>query len=138
MFTKSCHTISALTRHHPTKLTSRLRHKINKQNEEKQAPKVAADVVNYLENNPEYHGIQNQIPKSLLRKYKTPESMYLINKTTAKEIANTIKNHLNGDSPVVEVNPGLGYLSHELLRCHNGHLYMYETLNHFSQCLSVS
>ncbi|KAJ2953334.1 hypothetical protein O0L34_g924 [Tuta absoluta] len=76
----------------------------------------------------------DKLPKALLRKYKTPESMYLINRKTAKGIAKVIQSHLDG-SPVVEVNPGLGFLSEELLRVHKNHHYLYETSSHFMPCL---
>ncbi|XP_063367717.1 dimethyladenosine transferase 2, mitochondrial [Cydia amplana] len=113
----------------------RLRHKLNKAKEEKPPPKVAQDVMNYIENTPEYAGIRNQIPKFLLRKYKAPESMYLINEGTAKEIVQAVKKNLIIHSPIVEVNPGLGILSKELLQCQKTHLYMYESSSHFSQYL---
>lgn len=95
----------------------RLRHKLNKAKDEKPPPKVAQDVMNYIENTPEYAGIKNQIPKFLLRKYKAPESMYLINEGTAKEIVQAVEKNLIIHSPIVEVNPGLGILTKELLQC---------------------
>lgn len=117
--------------------TIRLRHKLNKKTNEKDL-KLATDVVNYLENSEEYRDVKDKLPNSLLRKYKTPESMYLINKKTAKYIAKTVTSHINEESAVVEVNPGLGFLSEELLHCMSNHIYMYETSNHFSPHLNVS
>ncbi|KAL0869095.1 hypothetical protein ABMA27_007402 [Loxostege sticticalis] len=115
--------------------TIRLRHKLNKKTNEKDL-KLATDVVNYLENSEEYRDVKDKLPNSLLRKYKTPESMYLINKKTAKYIAKTVTSHINEESAVVEVNPGLGFLSEELLHCMSNHVYMYETSNHFSPHLN--
>ncbi|KAG6450023.1 hypothetical protein O3G_MSEX006358 [Manduca sexta] len=62
--------------------------------------------------------------------------MYLINRGTAKTIADTIKDYLTEESPIVEVNPGLGFLSEELLKCQNNHIYMYEISHHFTQYIS--
>lgn len=115
----------------------RLCYSTGKEKLEKQ-PKLASDVLKYLENDSDYSKIIEKLPRSLLRKYKTPESMYLINTKTAREIAETIRNHVNEESPVVEVNPGLGYLSKELLQCTKNHIYLYETSSHFSPHLEVS
>lgn len=137
MFTKTLYTATVFSKSNPIALSLRLRHKLNKQNDEKDSPKLAADVINYLKNCQEYEGIIKELPKSLLKKYKTPESMYLINKKTAKDIAKTIKKLLD-NSPVVEVNPGLGVLSEELLQVHKGPHYFYENSTHFEPHLIVS
>lgn len=121
----------------PFKVSLRLSHKI-RQKSEKEDVKLAKDVLNYLDNTPEYYNIKDKLPKSLLRKYKTPESMYLINKNTAKSISKTLKKHISADSPVVEVNPGLGFLSEELLQNWSNHIHMFETSSHFSQHINVS
>ncbi|XP_049877700.1 dimethyladenosine transferase 2, mitochondrial [Pectinophora gossypiella] len=133
MFSNSVRPASGFKTAKPIFLILRLRHKL-KQPAEKPAIKAAADVVKYLESIPEYEEIKDKLPKSLLRKYKAPESMYLINRQTAKEIANAVQNHLD-DSPVVEVNPGLGFLSEELLKRHKSHHYIYETSSHFTPFL---
>lgn len=137
MFKKTFPTVISILRGNPVALSLRLRHKINKLQDKKDSPKLAADVINYLNNSPEYKGLMEQLPRSLLKKYKTPESMYLINKKTAKEIAKTIKSHLK-NSPVVEVNPGLGLLSEELLQVHKGPHFFYESSSHFLPHLAVS
>ncbi|XP_063831105.1 dimethyladenosine transferase 2, mitochondrial [Ostrinia nubilalis] len=113
----------------------RLRHKLTEKTNEKDL-KLASDVTNYLENSAEYCNVKDKLPNFLLRKYKTPESMYLINIQTAKHIATTVSKHINDASTVIEVNPGLGFLSEELLHQLNNHIYMYETSNHFSSHLS--
>ncbi|CAH0594269.1 unnamed protein product [Chrysodeixis includens] len=114
----------------------RLCHKISKQTKEKPPPKLAPDVVNYVNSLPEYSNIKDKIPRTLLRKYKTPESMYLINQKSAKDIVNTIQNHINDDSPLVEVNPGFGFLSEELLKCQKKPIYMYEMSSQFASNLT--
>ncbi|CAH2094591.1 unnamed protein product [Euphydryas editha] len=112
----------------------RLCHKINT-NYAKQGTKVSQDVISYLESSPEYKNVIDIVPKSLLRKYKAPETMYLINRNTAKDITDILKKYINKDAPVVEVNPGLGYLTQELLQCQKNRIYLYETSNHFVQFL---
>ncbi|CAH0400513.1 unnamed protein product [Chilo suppressalis] len=101
-------------------------------NSQKKEPKLATDVINYLENTPEYNGIKGILPKTLLRKYKSPENMYLINRKTAEKISNNVKNYIMPEDPVIEVNPGMGFLSEMLLKSINNKLYIYETSNHFS------
>ncbi|CAH2258298.1 jg10524 [Pararge aegeria aegeria] len=83
-----------------------------------------------------YRDIVDKVPKSLLKKYKTPESMYLINKNTAKCITETFINYISKNSPIVEINPGFGFLTQELLECQKDPIYLYEISNHFSQFLT--
>lgn len=140
MFTRTFNTAILSSKSNPAALSLRLRHKkydSNKQDDDKDNSRLAADVVNHLNKSPEYEGLIKQLPKSLLKKYKNPESMYLINRKTAEEIANTIKSFLD-KSPVVEVNPGLGLLSEELLKVHSGPHFFYESSSHFEPHLSVS
>lgn len=115
----------------------RLQHKASPRKSEKE-PKVAPDVVKFIDSSPEYQQLKDSLPKSLLRKYKNPESMYLIDTHTAKHITQAIKKHLDNVSPVIEVNPGLGILTRELLQNQKNCIYAYETLNHFTPHLQVS
>ncbi|XP_075982659.1 mitochondrial transcription factor B2 [Anticarsia gemmatalis] len=135
MYQKPLHRVNIFFKTSSLKLSLRLCHKTSKL-KEKTPPKVAADVVNYLENTPDYHDIKDKVPRGLLRKYKAPESMYLINKKTAKEIVHTIKDSINGSSPIIEVNPGFGFLTEELLQCQNNPIFLYESSNQFSSYLS--
>ncbi|KAH9639240.1 hypothetical protein HF086_014104 [Spodoptera exigua] len=136
MLQRSRNCVSLITKGSNLKFHLRLSHKTSRQPKEKPPPKLATDVVNYINSTPEYNDIKNKIPNSLLRKYKTPESMYLINKKTAKDIVNTIKNNINNNSPLIEVNPGFGFLSEELLQCQKNPIYMFEMSSQFSSHLS--
>lgn len=120
----------------PFKFGFRLRHKLK--NVDKPPAKASSEVVKYLETQPEYAELKDHMPKSLLRKFKAPESMYLINRKTAKDIANTIRDYLEPQLPVIEVNPGFGFLSEELLQLPLDHIYMYEISNNFSPYKNVS
>lgn len=115
----------------------RIRHKASPQNSEKESQSLS-DVEKFMDSLPEYQQIKNKLPKSLLKKYKTPESMYLINNKTAKIIAKAIEGYINTDLPLIEVNPGLGILTEELLQCQKNHIFIYEALNHFAPNLQVS
>lgn len=120
-------------------ITKRFVQKPNKKTStEVQGVKVAQDVMNYLSNSQEYKNIINRIPRTLLKKYKTPETMYLINENTAKEITTVVNLHMNKCSPIVEVNPGFGFLTQELLKCQSNPIYLYESSHHFTQLLTVS
>ncbi|KAJ0173608.1 hypothetical protein K1T71_010757 [Dendrolimus kikuchii] len=124
-----------LSRYKLFNFSLRLRHKTTTDCVEKdKSTKVASDVVKFLQNSDEYRDVTDKLPKSLLRKYRSPESMYLINRKTAKDIVNTVKEHLN-DSPIIEVNPGLGLITERLLHCQKNHIYLYESLSYFSQHL---
>ncbi|XP_047536831.1 dimethyladenosine transferase 2, mitochondrial [Vanessa atalanta] len=135
MFVNSKCTMASKITFRLLKTPIRLCHKTNK-NVEKLGPKLSQDVVKYLETSPEYKNIINVVPKNLLRKYKSPETMYLINHKTAKEITETLVKYLRKDAPVVEVNPGFGFLTRELLRCQPNRIYLYESSNHFVQFLN--
>ncbi|XP_045776377.1 dimethyladenosine transferase 2, mitochondrial [Maniola jurtina] len=126
---------SLILRHNPI-IFKRFRHKVNKQLEDKPEPKVAADVMNYLKNSTDYKEIVDKVPKTLLKKYKAPETMYLINKNTAKNITETLVNYISNDAPIVEINPGFGFLTRELLQCQKKSIYLYEISNHFSQFIT--
>ena len=130
--------VNLMTDRSSLQLCLRLTHKTSRQPKEKPPPKLSADVVNYVNSTPEYMDIKDKVPNALLKKYKTPESMYLINKKTAKAIVNTIKDRINNNSPLIEVNPGFGFLSAELLQCQKCPIYMYEMSSQFSTHLSVS
>ncbi|XP_013184211.2 dimethyladenosine transferase 2, mitochondrial [Amyelois transitella] len=115
---------------------SRLQHKRHIENE-KIVPALAQDVLKYLDSFPEYMLLKDQLPKSLLRKYKSPENMYLINKDTAGEIVTVMKEYIDKDCPVVEVNPGFCFMSQELLNQVPNHIYMYEMSHHFAPHLNL-
>ncbi|KAG7297932.1 hypothetical protein JYU34_018687 [Plutella xylostella] len=130
MFSSTRTCLCSIGNKQPLQYPFRLRHKLKKT--EKVDLKLAPDVMKYLETLPYYDNIKESIPKTLLRKYKTPESMYLIHKQTATVIAETLKEHLNTGSPVVEVNPGFGFLTEELLKHRIEPLHLYEVSNNFS------
>ncbi|CAK1550527.1 unnamed protein product [Leptosia nina] len=71
----------------------------------------------------------------LLKKYRNPEIMYLINRKTAKDICTTIHDHLEKDVPIVEVNPGLCYLTEEILKRESNKVYLYESHRMFQNSL---
>lgn len=132
-------TTTTLLKNRPLfRLLLRFQHKLNKPIAEKSASVIAQDVKNYLESMSDYRDIIDQIPKHLLKKYKAPETMYLINKKTATEIVNILNNNIEKKSPIVEVNPGFGYLTNELLKTCKNNLYLFESSNQFSKFLEVS
>ncbi|CAG9789335.1 unnamed protein product [Diatraea saccharalis] len=125
-----------ICRSYTIKYMKKLQQRQSSMKTEQKNTKVANDVINYLQNIPEYTGLLENLPKSLLRKYRTPENMYLINKNTADKILNTLKPHIRPENPIIEVNPGMGFLSEKLITNLNNNLYMFETSNHFLPQLS--
>lgn len=122
----------------PFKIIVRLPHVLNNEINETEQKKISPDILNHLENNPEYSELKNRIPKQLLKKYKSPENMYLINKGAAKHIVNTIQKYLKRNGPLVEVNPGFCFLTEELLKTLKRKVYLYESSHNFNEFLSVS
>ncbi|CAF4911308.1 unnamed protein product [Pieris macdunnoughi] len=117
-------------------LLMRFRHKINNQSEEPdENTKVAQGLMNYLNSNKEYNDVVPHLPRMLLKKYKTPETMYLINRKTAKDISTIITRNFEKEAPIVEVNPGLGFLTEEILRNQNNPVYLYESTKFFQKSL---
>lgn len=138
MYKRSISFAIAAKRKGPLIISLRLRHKASSQNDESESRIAVSDVEKFIDSSPEYYQLKGKLPKSLLKKFKTPESMYLINNKTAQLITKAIIGHLNNASPLIEVNPGLGILTKELLQCQKNHIYTYETLNHFAPYLQVS
>lgn len=95
--------------------------------------KISPEILSYLESCSDYADIKEKIPKQFLKKHRTSEMLYLVNKNTAKEIVETVKSSLGNNEPIVEVNPGLGLLSKELLIQTTCPIYMYENTQCFAQ-----
>ncbi|XP_057337907.1 dimethyladenosine transferase 2, mitochondrial [Microplitis mediator] len=73
----------------------------------------------------------NYIPRECLKKVRVPQSLHLLNKTTAKEFSSMIVNDVKPNIPVLEMNPGPGFLTEELLRNGVSRVYLYERLRKF-------
>lgn len=66
---------------------------------------------------PEQLALLDLFPEKLKRKkQKGPEHLYLADEATASTIAKHLLHYYNGSVPIVEVNPGPGLLSKELLK----------------------
>lgn len=73
----------------------------------------------------------NHIPRECLRRLRVPQSLHLLNKNTAKEFSSMIVNDVKSNIPVLEINPGPGFLTEELLRNDVSRVYLYERLRKF-------
>lgn len=93
---------------------------------------------NFFNENPEYQQIKPLIPSKLLRRnLTTPVEMYLIDKSIAKTIAYQIKENFKLKSLVIiEINPGLGLLTEELLSLGVKQIEMMESKPKFYEYLS--
>lgn len=93
---------------------------------------------NFFNKNPEYQQIKALIPSKLLRRnLTTPVEMYLIDKSLAKTIAYQIKESFKLKSLVIiEINPGLGLLTEELLSLGVKQIEMMESKPKFYEYLS--
>ncbi|XP_050674992.1 dimethyladenosine transferase 2, mitochondrial isoform X2 [Leptidea sinapis] len=113
----------------------RFRHKASAELRDENNPKISQDVLKFLYNNDDYKDLIDRIPKNLLKRYKTPETMYMINKKSAKLICDTVKCHFDKNAPIVEVNPGFGFLTEEILQCQENPVYLYEHAKYFDPFL---
>lgn len=99
--------------------------------------KMPKDMKKYFESNKK-ENIMNAFPEKLLvKKQKTPEIIYIADKTTAKIISEHITKDLPADRPLIEVNPGAGILTQELKKMNVNDLRLFENDSFFTQTLKV-
>lgn len=84
--------------------------------------------------------LKNKLPvipsRLLVRRVKSPESLYLIDSDIADEIFYLIRSDLlSTDSHIIEVNPGLGLITQKLLATEIQKLRLFETEQHFVSLL---
>lgn len=86
----------------------------------KRRPKTVYKLHDELKNyfvSPEQRALLDSFPENLKRKkQKGPEHLYLADPETASTVAKHILLDYNGNVPIVEVNPGPGLLTKELLK----------------------
>lgn len=68
---------------------------------------------------------------------KAPLDLYIASKNTARNIVEHLKPYLKMDVPLVEVNPGLGVLTKELLKANTGKLIVFEPNVDFTKSIEV-
>ena len=94
---------------------------------------VASEIRDHLsEINLEYFA--NNLPNKLLRRSSAQKvSLYLINKNTAKSLSEIISRELLKDNSfVIECNPGLGFLTEELIKIGVPKINIYEKNESFN------
>lgn len=75
--------------------------------------------------------------KTLKRKFKSPDHLYLADRKCAKTIAGFLTAHNTDEKPIVEVNPGIGLLTNELIENTGSKLILYELHDIFLPNLNV-
>lgn len=100
--------------------------------------KISKDLNKYYTDN----GKANILPlfpeKLLKKKIKTPDTFYIADPTAAKTIAKFVTKNHKSDVPLIEVNPGPGFLTKELLKSDVQNIKLYEHTEHFFADLLVS
>ncbi|XP_034940013.1 dimethyladenosine transferase 2, mitochondrial [Chelonus insularis] len=77
-------------------------------------------------------------PSECLEKKKTPKMMYLLNKKGAEQFASIIvKELLKNNVPVLEMQPGFGFLTQLLLDAGVPEIYLYEQKEKFIETLEA-
>ncbi|XP_062564116.1 dimethyladenosine transferase 2, mitochondrial [Armigeres subalbatus] len=112
--------------------------KHNKQNSSKDestkqsnvSARVAREMKDYFDSD-QFDMVMNKFPASLLRRTQVSEQFYLAAPKLAKNIAKWVTDGMGPDQLLVEVNPGVGLLTKELLKKTNN-LLLYETDESFA------
>lgn len=99
--------------------------------------KLSKDIQEYY-NTPEKQEVLRKFPEKLLRrKIKTPEHLYVANPNTAKLISSYLVQDIAKDKPFVEINPGLGFLTKEILERTENKIMLFEANESFTGNLKV-
>lgn len=97
------------------------------------------ELFKYLESQKGSYDIESLASPYLLKIHQVvPESLYLVSSSTAKSIVNLIGDKLKGNIPVVEVNPGIGCLTKELLNYGITDISLFESSPFHETSLTVS
>lgn len=97
------------------------------------------ELFKYLESLKGSYDIESLASPYLLKIHQVvPESLYLVSSSTAKSIVNLIGDKLKGNIPVVEVNPGIGCLTKELLNHGITDICLFESSPFHQTSLTVS
>lgn len=101
--------------------------------------KINSDLKRYFEAN-NLERILNVVPRKFLqKKHKASEYYYVAHPATAKKIAEFLKKEtVNSEIPFVECNPGLGFLTEELITGNKlNDLRLFEVNDEFIPALEV-
>uniref|UniRef100_A0A4Y0BNV8 rRNA adenine N(6)-methyltransferase n=1 Tax=Anopheles funestus TaxID=62324 RepID=A0A4Y0BNV8_ANOFN len=83
--------------------------------------------------------VMKRFPPSILRKSSiNTERFYVANRATAEQIANVVTNDLPPDRLLVEVNPGPGLLTEQIMKHNVTNMRLYETETAFEMKLRSS
>lgn len=106
-------------------------------------PKSKSSALEQLEKEPYFQEVKDLIPESIFKPRKTGgHALYLINKDTAYEMLFPILPYLQtpsaGESTLIEINPGLGYLTDLLLNNWSREITLYESNAKFYKAIQVN
>lgn len=87
---------------------------------------------------PEQQAILKSFPEKYLRKKTKSDGYYFAGEKTAADIADIITKGLKPDQTLIEVNPGLGFLTKHLIERTSNNLILYESTPNFLSGLEVS
>uniref|UniRef100_A0A1B6D0A2 rRNA adenine N(6)-methyltransferase n=1 Tax=Clastoptera arizonana TaxID=38151 RepID=A0A1B6D0A2_9HEMI len=102
--------------------------------------KFEIEVAEYLSSKQCLKDIKSMIPEKYTRKrYKYPDSQFVVDKDIAEELISLIKPKLLEDSTchIFEINPGPGAITEQLLQCDIKNLRIFESDSNFISNLNV-
>lgn len=103
----------------------------------KSKEKFSKDILEYLNSKDYLKSVLCCLPQKLLKRKKfNPDALYTVDRDVAKKLVDVIAlDVVKGGAPVFEVNPGLGFISRELLAAGVQRLLLCEHSLAFSQQL---
>lgn len=95
---------------------------------------TAKAVKNKLNGNPE---LETTITSLLRVRRCAPDSIYVGSKAAARRLISELRPHLTNNRPLLEINPGFGFLTRELVNLDIPKIKLFESSSEYEQYLKV-
>lgn len=96
---------------------------------------AAKAVKSHINGNPE---LDTTINNLLRVRRLAPDSVYVGSKSAARRLISELQPHLTNDRPLLEINPGFGFLTRELLSLDIPKIKLFESSSEYEKYLKVS
>uniref|UniRef100_A0A0A9W2A9 Dimethyladenosine transferase 2, mitochondrial n=1 Tax=Lygus hesperus TaxID=30085 RepID=A0A0A9W2A9_LYGHE len=97
---------------------------------------VTQQIVDYFQTSELFMTHYSSINPTLLKKRSAvPSGVYCMSESAAETVFSSIKGHLNPDTPIIELYPGLGILTSHLLTLNPKRILAYESDSYFKSVM---
>ncbi|GAB0092805.1 rRNA adenine N(6)-methyltransferase [Sergentomyia squamirostris] len=93
---------------------------------------IPENIIEYFKSKHQSAQLEGFPSDYLIKKQQTPDHLYIVDESVAKTVAGIVCKNSQDDSPIVEINPGLGILTQELLKVSKQKIHLYEVDNEFN------